>query len=71
MVSGKSRNIVLVKLRDFDKDNHDAPEEAAGDKSTDAEVTNKVCEFQNLAPFCLSKSPQMIIPILPNDKAAV
>ena len=28
----------------------------------------KVCEFQNLAPFCLSKKPLMIVPILPKEK---
>ena len=28
----------------------------------------KVCEYQTLAPFCLSKKPQMIVPILPKEK---
>ena len=31
---------------------------------------SRVCEFQSLAPFCLGKKPQMIIPILPKEKPA-
>jgi len=64
LVSGKSRNIVLAKLRDFDAP---APEGQDCDVIVNDELP-KVCEYQNLAPFCLSKKPQMIVPIVPKER---
>lgn len=89
LVSGKSRNVVTAKLRNFEQLEASLEEERIAkekvnddDIIVDEEETKKdnnpasskdktlpaVCEFQNLAPFCLGKKPLMIIPILPKEK---
>lgn len=79
-MSGKSRNIVLAKLKDFEElQKSEASKEEAkkvdeddiivdDEKTSIEKVLPKICEYQSLAPFCLSKKPQMIVPILPREK---
>ena len=67
LVSGNSRNIVLAKLRNFDELENNQEEVQMTDANQESPLPT-VCEFQNLAPFCLSKKPLMIVPILPKEK---
>ena len=93
LCSGKSRNIVLVQLRNFEEEeaqealkkreekngegtnNSCNQRESVGDdiivneeETKEPPALPKICIYQTLAPFCLSKKPQIIVPILPKEK---
>ena len=93
LCSGKSRNIVLAQLRNFEEEeaqealkqsektgeggenNASNQRESLGDdiivneeETKEPPALPKVCIYQTLAPFCLSKKPQIIVPILPKEK---
>lgn len=93
LCSGKSRNIVLVQLRNFEEEeaqealkkreenngegtnNSGNQRESVGDdiivneeETKEPPALPKICIYQTLAPFCLSKKPQIIVPILPKEK---